>query len=194
MKAHRKIFILIFILALLVPAVALAAIGEGPSDARKIWDKVMLFVNFGIFVFIAVKFGRKPLMDFLRGHGSKIDQNLEKMKTLLDEAQAEFEESRKRLDSATERVAELERRTRTDAEKLKDEILSQAQHNSIHILDDSRNRAETEMKRAWEKVKLELIEMAIAEAERLIRENIQREDDSRMIDDYLTKISDQESA
>lgn len=194
MKAHRKIFILIFILALLVPAVALAAIGEGPSDARKIWDKVMLFVNFGIFVFIAVKFGRKPLMDFLRGHGSKIDQNLEKMKTLLDEAQAEFEESRKRLDSATERVAELERRTRTDAEKLKDEILSQAQHNSIHILDDSRNRAETEMKRAWEKVKLELIEMAIAEAERLIREKIQREDDSRMIDDYLTKISDQESA
>ena len=122
MKAYRKILILIVILALLVPAVALASIGEGPSDARKIWDKVMLFINFGIFVFVIVKFGRKPLMDFLRGHGSEIDQNLEKMKTLLEEAQAEFEESRKRLDSAAERVAELKKRTRAEAEKLKDEI------------------------------------------------------------------------
>ena len=52
---------------------------EGISTGRKIWDNVMLFLNFGILVFLFIKFARKPLMNFLRGERTKIAEEFGKI-------------------------------------------------------------------------------------------------------------------
>ena len=40
--------------------------GEGPTPGRRIYNNIMLVVNFGILAFFILRYGKRPLMDYLR--------------------------------------------------------------------------------------------------------------------------------
>ena len=57
------------------------------------------------------------------------------------------------------------------------------------ILAQARERATHMMDRARENLKAELAEMAMAEAERIIRTSINKEDQDRLISDYMSELA-----
>ncbi|MBW2090641.1 MAG: ATP synthase F0 subunit B [Deltaproteobacteria bacterium] len=182
---------LLFIMVMVLTFAASAWGSEGTGGFRKTWDTVWLFINFGILVFFLVKYGRKPLMDFLRSHGSEIGQNLEATKELLAKARAEYEKSEERLAGLEQKIAELEVLRLEEAERAKQRILEEAEQSSKKILDEAREIAETEIKKAWAAARTELVEMAMEEAETMIREQIGLEDEARIIGEYVGRLSPQ---
>ena len=185
-------FGLTFIAMALILALAVPAWGaEDPGTFRRAWDTVWLFINFGILVFFIVKFGRKPITDFITQRGSEISQSLEKAQALLEKAKAEYKESEERLAGLKQRVAELEAFQKKEAERARQRILEEAEQSSKKILAEAREVAETEIKKAWADAKAELVDMAIEEAEKMIREKIEVEDEIRIIREYVDKLSSQ---
>ena len=88
-----------------LPAVSIILIGglhlmagscwadEGGSTWRSTYDEVMLWLNFGILAFLLVKYGRAPLIAFLRGEAKRTAEEIERV-----------EESKRRAD---EKVQEM---------------------------------------------------------------------------------------
>ena len=59
--------------------------GEGTPGWRKIYDDVMLFVNFGILAFFFIKYAKKPMMKALGGVKGKIAEEFDKVHGKKDE-------------------------------------------------------------------------------------------------------------
>ena len=53
---------------------------ENASSWRPTYDLVLMWVNFGIIVFIIVKYARKPLVNFLKGQKEEVDRKLTRLK------------------------------------------------------------------------------------------------------------------
>ena len=98
MKALKTTLTILLVLALcLAPALALAQDEAGPSTLRQVWDTVWRILNFAILAFVIVKYARKPLMKFLKGHGQDVSERLAKNRALLEQAKIEYAETEERL-------------------------------------------------------------------------------------------------
>jgi len=173
----------------ILTGVAFAAAGDEVSQGRKIWDLVWLFINFGILLFFLIKFGRKPIMDYLSGHSEGIKETLGAAETALEEAEAEFEQTRKKLDDIGVRISELEDLRKREAERARNRILGEAEATSALILSEAREKADSEVREAMLKVKAELVDLALSEAEEKIRELITTDDQDRIITENIGQLN-----
>lgn len=161
---------------------------EGPSQARKIWDIVWRILNFAILAFIIVKFARRPLRLFLADKADETAARLRESEAVKIQAEVEHKEAEAKLAQMAETVKTLENYMREDAERLRSRILEDAKSNSETIINDAKEMALTEIQRTRERLRAELAELVISEAEKLIRVNMKPADQKRLIDDYMTHL------
>jgi F-type H+-transporting ATPase subunit b len=188
-KRACSIFTLALALVLAAAGVVWAAEAGETSSFRKIWDMVWLFINFLILMFVLVKYGRKPVTEFLSKYGSDIGKDLENTKSLRAKAEEEFRQSEDKLAELDKKIEELEELTQTQAERARAKILDDAEESSKMIISQARDLAGSEIRKARAAAKAELVEMALAEAEKKIREQLQPEDDERIINEYMDHIT-----
>jgi len=188
-KRTSALITLALLLVLAATGLVWAAETEGSGSFRKTWDMVWLFINFFILMFLVVKYGRKPATEFLSKYGSDIGKNLEHTKSLLAKAEEEFRQSEDKLVELDKKIEELEELTQTQAELARKKILEDAEEGSKMIISQARDLAEFEIRRARAAAKVELVEMALEEAEKKIREQLRPEDDERLINEYMDHIT-----
>lgn len=75
------------------------------------------------------------------------------------------------------------------AERAREKILKDAEESSKMIISQARDLAGFEINKARAAAKAELVEMALEEAEKKIREQLQPEDDERIINEYMDHIT-----
>lgn len=191
-KALRIVLVMVVVLALAVGPV-FAAVGSkdkaGPSEGRKIWDSVWRIINFGILAFLIVRYARRPLMDFLKKHGRDIGDRLDRSKTLLAEAELAYQEAEARMADMQRMISEVQEYIQQEAQRTRQRILEEAEIGSAHLLADAREKAQNEVRKSWDKVKVELVESAMEEAERIIRQSIGKEDEDRLMQEYMSGIT-----
>ena len=170
MRYFRLVFVMVLALTLVLAPIALAQEDEsgheGSGSFKKTWNHVWKFINFFILVFIIVKYGRKPLVEFLRKHSSDIGDRLGKQNALLEEAQREYSEVEGKLAHLEGLIADVQEYMRKDAQRSKEDILAGAEETASVILDEAKERAEHALQNAQSALKKELVELAIHEAEK----------------------------
>lgn len=57
----------------------LAAAADSPDNWRKTYDQILLWINFGIFVFLIVKFLRVPLKKFIAGKQNELERKISRL-------------------------------------------------------------------------------------------------------------------
>ena len=56
-----------------------AAAADAPDSWRKTYDQILMWVNFGIFVFLIVKFLRVPLKKFISGKQNELERKISRL-------------------------------------------------------------------------------------------------------------------
>lgn len=195
MRFLRIILVLVVVLTLgLAPIVAYGADDEGPSTGRKIWDTVWRFINFFILAYLVVRLGKKPIKDFLAQRSGEIGDRISQTEKLVEEAETEYNEAQARLSQIEDMISQVKTLALEEAGRAKDRIIEDARKNSDHIMNDARELAQTRLKRARDDVKAELVQLALDEAEKLIRTQIIKQDQDRIIGSYLDNLSDAKTA
>ncbi|MBU2552614.1 MAG: ATP synthase F0 subunit B [Proteobacteria bacterium] len=197
MKILRIVLVVIIALSfILAPAAAMASkakSGEegakGPSEAREIWDTVWKFLNFFILVFALVKYGRKPLMSFLSKQSVEIGERIEESKDLLAQAEEDYQATEARLSEMENLIQDIRGYMQDEAVRTKKRIVDEARSASEQIVAESRDVADVLIRKAHDTLKAELVEMAMAEVEKRIRESITREDEDRLIGEYVDQLA-----
>lgn len=168
---------------------AAAAHGGGGISDHQMWDFIYRIMNFVVLVAVLVVVLRKPLKS---GLSSRVDQ----IKSELDELEAKREEARRAYALMEQRLADaagehdkILAEFRAMGEKEKAAIIAGAESTAQRIKEQASFTIEQETAQAKAELRRDVAEMSAALAEDLLKEKINSEDQTRLVDEYLAKVS-----
>ena len=161
---------------------------EKASSWRPIYDLILRWINFGIIVFLLVKYAKTPLMNFLRGQKEKLAREIKRLENKKQGISANIEETLKTIDESEVRFAELKERIVRQGEKKKEAIIQTAQKQSKMMLEDAKRRIDTYFIQAKNKFRAEMIDKTIDLAMERLPNEITAEDNEKLTIEYLTLV------
>ena len=184
-RSQKKNIMLLTAGCLLVSTVALASGGGGGEHGGSAVEWVYRFLNFGVLVFILVKFAGKPLKDFLAQRKELIEKSIkeaQEAKELAKKALAEVEE---RLKLKDKEVEEIIASAKASGEREKTRLIEESEKLKIKILEQAKNNIAFEVKKAKEVIKAEAVEAAMQLAEEKLKGKLTRQDQDRLMQESI---------
>jgi F-type H+-transporting ATPase subunit b len=176
---------LIAVFAVLFLCSTTAQAAENSNNWRSTFDLVMRWLNFLIIVFVLVKYGRKPIKNFFENRREEIDQQIKKYEQQKEAAVKKNEEANRSLEKSAVRFEKIKQRIIEDGEKKKQQVIEDARLESMILLRATRQRIENQIIEARNLIRSELIETAIALAEKRLPEEITAVDEQKLIDQFM---------
>ncbi|MCF8034208.1 MAG: F0F1 ATP synthase subunit B [Desulfarculaceae bacterium] len=185
----------------LLPALAMVALtaglalasgggegGHGGGDSQ--WTNFLFRVmNFAVLLAVLIIVLRKPLKSGLGARVDQIKSELEELEAKREEAKRAYALMEQRLaDAAGERDKVLAD-FRAMGEKEKADIVAGAETTAQRIKEQANFTIEQETAAAKAELRREVAEMSASVAEDLLKEKINPEDQTRLVDEYLAKVS-----
>ena len=155
---------------------------------------IWTIVIFLVLLFLLMKFAWKPLLAMLEKREDNIRQSLLDAEKARDELVNVKEDTEKLLSQARNESQAIVAAGKKTAERMKDEIVEKAQFKSDALLVDAKKQIEIEKNRAIADVKAEVVNLSIAVAKKLIRKNLTKEDNLKLINESLSSIKPKNEA
>jgi F-type H+-transporting ATPase subunit b len=170
----------------------LYAAGEGHDVENGVLLKDFLYrvLNFVVMAAILIYFLAKPMKNGLAGRRADIEKALVEAQQAKDAAEKKFSEYDKKLSTASAEIAEISESIRKESELEKQRIIENAKEVAIKIEQDAEKTAKHEIAKAKETLKQEAAALAVSIAEDILAKNFTKEDDTRLIDEYMNKVGE----
>jgi len=161
-----------------------------PDPGLYIWSIVIFLV----LLFLLMKFAWKPLLVMLEKREDNIRKSLLDAEKARDELANVKEDTEKLLDKARTESQAIVAAGKKNAERMKDEIIDKAQSKSDALLVDAKKQIDIEKDRAIADVKAEVVNLSMEVAEKLIKKNLSKEDNLKLINESLNSINQKNEA
>ncbi|HEX8360704.1 MAG TPA: F0F1 ATP synthase subunit B [Longimicrobium sp.] len=107
------------------------------------------------------------------------------------EAAALVAENQRILDETRARVQEAINESRTSAERIRADMLAETRREQEAMIERARRDIQAERESALEAVRREAVDVSMRAAERLVRRNLDAEDNRRLVREYLGQVAGQ---
>lgn len=142
-------------------------------------------VTFLCLLLLLKKFAWKPILESLDQRENFIKNSLEK----ADEAQAEsgriLDGNKALIQSAEDESRRIIEEGRLYAEKIKAQIIEQSRKEAEGIKESAKSEIERKTKEAFTELKKEVADIAIAAAEKMIKESLDSNKQTKIVDDII---------
>jgi F-type H+-transporting ATPase subunit b len=166
-----------------------ASAADNSGNWRPVFDLVMRWLNFGIIVFILVKYARTPIKDFLLSRREEVAREIETIEEKKEEANKKFQDAARMLDESEVRFARIKKRIIQEGETKKQKIIEDAQQESKILLESTIKKIENQLLDAKRAFKSELVDTAISLAMKRLPDEITTEDNQKFTNKFLTSAS-----
>lgn len=177
------VFVMMLILS---PDVMAADSGDG---FRPTWDLIMRWVNFIILVAVIVKFGRRPLRDFIEGRRDEVAFELKRLEEQKEAATEKVQDAYRQLDNRRERFEEIKARILKQSEARKAQMIEQARRESDLLLENTKRKIDFQLQKARQELRSELVDNAVDQALKMLPQHITAEDNSKILEAYIDRIA-----
>jgi F-type H+-transporting ATPase subunit b len=185
----KTLLILLITIGMSLPfATPGAFAADGYSHWRPTFDLVMRWLNFGILVFLLIKFGKNPLLSLLRKRKEEFQREIKRIEEQREEAEAKVEEIQNKLDQSAEQLAEIKQRIIKQGENKKQEIIQAAHQESKILLQEAKRRIDTQVLIAKKKFQAQLIDEAMKIVFKKLPQQITEEDNQNFLSQYLARV------
>ncbi len=147
-------------------------------------------VNFALLLGVLVWLGRKPLRQFLTTRRKAVEDGMAEAARMKAEAEAKYKEYADRLAKLDEEVKRLSGEIVAAAEEEKRRIIQEAETSAARQRQDAENLIQQQMKQLYTDVMAEVADKAVAAAESVIQQGLQRQDQDRLAREYLARITE----
>jgi len=182
-----SIGIICFFSILLFSNNGFSAVGA-PSKARLIFQEIMLYFNFGILVFLFLKYGKKPLLNFIFGERNKIKEKIESLEKEYDEAKLILDQQNKKLANIEAYIQDIRKSILELAEREKQKIIEDAKKEAENMLEEAKLYHEIEAEKAKKRLREELAIMAINFVKETLRKRLTNEMNENVIKEFIKSI------
>lgn len=180
-------FIFVFVYIALSGSDAIAV--ESVSRGRVIWNNIMMWVNFGILVFLFIKFGKKPLVDFLRGERQKIGKRIEEIEEKVKKARSLMEEESDRLKNMDENIIQIREQIIELGNREKENIIEKAKITAALMIENAKKEAQYRVEVAKKHFSEEMLDIAISKAVEQLKHGLDQEDNEKIVSNFSGELN-----
>jgi F-type H+-transporting ATPase subunit b len=162
---------------------ALAA--DNADNWRPTFDLVMRWVNFAIIVILLIKFAKTPLKNFLSDRKEQVERQIKEHEQQKEAVNQKIIETQKMLTDNMIRFENIKKTIIGEAERQRQLIIEDAQQESRILMDATKHKIEHQIREARDAIRTELIESAIALAEKRLPAEITASDQQKLTDLFL---------
>ena len=174
--------IVLTLVILLLPSLAVAAGGGG-------WAKLgWQAANLILLLAIIIHFGRKPISNALKARSEVISNEIDEASRLHAEAKEMLTSYEDKLAGLDDQVEAMMKQYKDAGEAEKARLIAEGEAEAERIRGEAERAAQGEFTRARAKIESEVIERALAEAEKNIVENLNASDHRRLTAEYLGQL------
>ena len=149
---------------------------------------IWTIVTFVVLLLLLAKFAWRPLLEALDRRQEAIRKSLDEARQAKQELGRLHEESARILAEARGEADAIISRTRADAVRAGEELKQKARADAENIVKHAEREIQLETSRALQKVRQEAVDISIDIASKIIRRNLSREDNERLIAETLKEI------
>ncbi len=187
-KRHFKVAGFVTVIVSGVGSVAWASSAGGGVHNSWLEIDTWKVLNFGILAIAGFFIAKKPIAEFFSSRKQEIADELSSLEQKKAEAEttlAEYQAKFKNLDQESKKIVEDYIK---QGEEAKIRILAEAEAQAGKLEDMAKRTIEQEFKAAKAALQQEIVEMAMEQAEAVIKESISSEDQDNLVDQYLKKV------
>ena len=194
MRHHKKIVLFRYCLSTVLIALFLigsdALAGGNTENWRFTFDIVMRWVNFAIIAILLVKFTKTPIKNFLSDRKQQIEKKINAYEQEKEAIEQKIIENQKLLADSMIRFEKIKQTIIEDGERKKQQIIEDARQESSLLLTATQHKIEHQIRKARNAIRSELIETAIALAEKRLPAEITESDQQKLTDLFLTRTAE----
>jgi F-type H+-transporting ATPase subunit b len=155
-----------------------------PDPGLYIWT----IVTFLILLALLARFAWRPLLDALEQRQDAIRKSLEDARQAKEELQRLQAESARILAEARGEAAGIISSTRSDAARFADEMKQKARADADALVRNAQREIDTQTLRAIDTIRREAVDLSVAVAAKILRRDISKADDERLVDDAIREM------
>lgn len=146
---------------------------------------IWAFLNFFLILIVLYKFGLNPVLNFLDNRSEGIAKNISEAENSRNEATALLQEYQEKIAGAREEAQDIIAKANKAAEEERAAFLAKTRDETAAMLEKARQEIRLERDQALKDLRQEVSALAVMGAEKILRRNINTEDNMKMVDDFL---------
>jgi len=146
---------------------------------------VAFLINFIILAVLLGLFLYKPVMKMLNERQARIKQSMEQAEAIKQQTAQTEQEIKKQLEKAQREAQAILAQAAQIGEKLKTEAKDAARKEAESIVSKAQVEIERQREKDIQELRAQFADIAILAAEKVIKENIDKEKNRKLIDDVL---------
>lgn len=147
-----------------------------------------MFITFLFLLLILKKIAWKPILGALDEREKFIRESLEKSEKARTEAERLLALNQINLNKAEEEAQKIIAQGREFAEKLKTQIFEESKTEAKKIVDNAGAEIKRKQDEAFEMLKSQVSELAVQAAEKILRENLDKDKQIRLVNKYIDEL------
>lgn len=155
-----------------------------PDPGLYVWT----ILTFLILLALLAKFAWGPLLDALQKRQDAIRTSLDDARKAKEEMARLHAESARILAEARAEAANIISATRSDAARFADEMKQKARADAEGLVRNAQREIDTQTNRAIETIRREAIDLSVAVAGKILRRDISKADNERLVDDAIREM------
>jgi len=157
---------------------------EGPTTMDWVWR----VVDFAVIAGVLVYFVAGPFKNFFRSRVEGIEAALAEAKTAREEALKRLAGVEARLKDKDAEIQSLLKVAEENGQKERALLLKDSEQMGEDILASAKENIDAELLKAKDALRREAALLAVELAEKMVRENIKKEDQARIVEEYIAKV------
>ena len=149
---------------------------------------IWTIVTFLVLLTLLAKFAWGPLLQALDSRQDAIRKSLDDAQQARQELERLNQESAQIIRQARVDAEGIVTKSRADAERLREEMKQKARSEADGIVKNAERQIQLETQRALQQIRHEAIDLSVQIASKLLRRNLTREDNERLIEDALKQV------
>lgn len=144
-----------------------------------------------IILFVCIIFlGYKPAKKFLSKRKELLDKEVDETKKNATEAKMKNLEADKNIAKSKNKAKEIVNQAKIDANIQKEEILQSANEEASKRLKDTESIISKQKAEAYKEIKDVVVDVAFDATKKILEREVNKDDNQKIIDDFVTKIND----
>lgn len=165
--------------------------GAPAIDPKKLGLQIL---NFGVLVFILVKFGGGAINKMLRGRHEQLKADLASAAELRSAAEAKLKKQEARLSSLENEIAEMRRNLKAEAEAEKVRLIAASEERAARIKAETAFLIEQQVRDADLRLRRESADAALKIAEEILKRSIGAADQQRLVEAFVGDVEHRSAA
>lgn len=147
-------------------------------------------LNLGLLMALIIYLIRKPFLSFLKNRKERLRSEVDRAAAAAEQAKMTLEEYSAKLDAVASEIAALQENIRKQGENERDELVSAAEKSCEMIKKEVEDTIRLETTKAVSEIQSEVVDSALALAEKMIKERVDTDFTTDSVDDFVKMIEE----